>query len=221
MPGAPSLRSFMRAPRSLYPFGLMAGLLAGNAGWAAPAALPTPLSAAAVRDLFAPWKAPVPPRHLAGNLYYVGASGVSSYLITTPTGHILIDTGFAETVPLIQHSVEQLGFKLTDIRFILSSHAHNDHTGGHASMKKLTGAAVVSSAEDARILETGGEDDFSPFIKDMMRYTPLKPDRIIADGDQVKLGEWHVDIPRLVNGDLKRFRRLDGTGVLGLSWPHR
>lgn len=178
----------MRAPRSLYPYGLMAVLLAGSAGWAAPAALPAPLSAVAVRDLFAPWKAPVPPRHLAGNLYYVGASGVSSYLITTPAGHILIDTGFAETVPVIQHSVEQLGFKLTDIRFILSSHAHIDHVGGHALMKQLTGAQVVASAADAEVLGSGGASDFLNWPPEALAYAPVKADRIIGDGDTVSLG---------------------------------
>lgn len=142
-----------------------------------------------VKLLFDSWKLPTPARTLIGNIHYVGSAGVSVFLITTPQGHILIDTGFEENVAMAQKGIEQLGFKGTDVKYILSSHAHNDHTGGHASMKKLTGAAVVSSAADARILETGGEDDFSPFIKDMMRYTPLKPDRIITDGEQVKLGD--------------------------------
>ena len=116
----------------------------------------TALSAApelnASRRIFDAWKGPVPPRHLVGNIYYVGAIGVSSYLITTPAGHFLIDTAFEETVPQIQRSIEQLGYKMTDIKFILGSHAHNDHTGGHAAMKKLTGAQIVSSAADARVL---------------------------------------------------------------------
>src|SRR5215217_6265307 len=80
----------------------------------------------ASRRLFDSWKAPVPPRRLVGNIHYVGAAGVSSFLITTPDGHILLDTGFEETVPLIQRSVEQLGFRVSDLKFILSSHAHVD-----------------------------------------------------------------------------------------------
>lgn len=155
---------------------------------AAPFALTAAPELAASRVLFNSWKAPVPPRHLVGNIYYVGAIGVSSYLITTPAGHFLIDTAFEETVPQIARSIEQLGFKLTDIKFIPGSHAHNDHTGGHAAMKRLTGAQIVSSAADARILETGGEDDYSPYPKELMRYTAVKPDRIVRDGDTLTLG---------------------------------
>jgi len=156
--------------------------------FATPVALTAAPELAASRVLFNSWKAPVPPRHLVGNIYYVGAIGVSSYLITTPAGHFLIDTAFEETVPQIARSIEQLGLKLTDIKFILGSHAHNDHTGGHAAMKRLTGAQIVSSAADARLLETGGEDDYSPYPKVLMRYTAVKADRIVRDGDTLTLG---------------------------------
>jgi metallo-beta-lactamase class B len=159
----------------------------GGAADAAPAVAAAP-GRAWVQQLFAALKAPVPPRHLVGNIYYVGASGVSSFLITTPAGHILLDTGFADTVPIIQHGVEQLGFKLTDIKIILSSHAHIDHTGGHALMKKLTGARVIASAADARVLESGGGDDFIPFPKDTILYAPVKVDETVADGGRVTLG---------------------------------
>src|SRR5581483_1732556 len=91
--------------------------------------LPPPPDSMWVKRLFDGWRAPVPPRHLVGNIYYVGAIGVSSFLITTPQGHILLDTGFDDTVPIIQHGVEQLGFKVSDIKFIISSHAHIDHVG--------------------------------------------------------------------------------------------
>lgn len=179
----------MRAPRSLLPAGLISAVLAAGSGWAAePAPLPPPLTAGAVKSLFDPWKAPVPPRHLAGNLYYVGAIGVSAYLITTPQGHILIDTGFEETVPIIQRGVEQLGFKLTDIKFILSSHAHIDHVGGHAQMKKLTGAQVVASAADAAVLESGGAADFLNWPREVLAYAPVKVDRIVGEGDVVEVG---------------------------------
>lgn len=142
----------------------------------------------AVQLLFRSWNLPVPPRRLIGNLYYVGASGVSSFLVTTPQGHILIDTGFDETVPLIERGITRLGFRAQDVKFILSSHAHADHTGGHARMKQLTGATIVASAADAHVMETGGADDFSPFPKDLMRYAPVKADRIVTDGDAVTLG---------------------------------
>jgi metallo-beta-lactamase class B len=150
--------------------------------------LPPPPGYAVSKQLFESWKPPVPPRRLVGNIYYVGAIGISSFLITTPAGHILLDTGFDETVPLIQRGVEQLGFKISDIKFILGSHAHADHTGGHAAMQRLTGAQIVSSAADAQLLADGGANDYSPFPKDLMRYPPAKADRIVRDGDTVTLG---------------------------------
>lgn len=159
--------------------------------WAAeppPRPLPAAPNAAWVKRLFDAWRAPVPPQHLVGNIYYVGAIGVSSFLITTPEGHILLDTGFDDTVPIIQRSVEQLGFHLTDVKFILSSHAHIDHVGGHAQMKKLTGAQIVASAADARTIESGGTDDFIKWPKDTILYAPVKVDRIVADGERVTLG---------------------------------
>lgn len=148
-----------------------------------------PRDRAAVKIQFDSWKLPVPPRHLIGNINYVGAAGISSFLITSPQGHILIDTGFEETVPQTQKGIEQLGFRLQDIKFILSSHAHVDHVGGHALMKRLTGATIVSSEADARLMADGGENDFSPFPKDLMKYTPIKADRIIRDGEQITLGD--------------------------------
>lgn len=147
-----------------------------------------PLTVAEVKQLFDPWKAPVPPRHLIGNIYYVGAIGVSSFLITTSEGHILLDTGFEETVPLIRKSVEQLGFKVSDIKVILSSHAHIDHVGGHAAMKQLTNARIVASAEDAKTLESGGRDDFIPLPQETILYAPAKVDQIVRDGEVVSLG---------------------------------
>jgi metallo-beta-lactamase class B len=142
---------------------------------------------AASRRLFDSWKAPVEPRRLVGNIYYVGAIGVSSFLITTSAGHFLLDTGFDDTVPAIQRGIEQLGFRMSDIKFLLSSHAHNDHTGGHARMQRLSGATIVASAADARLLETGGNEDFSPFPKELMLYPPVKAGRIIRDGEALKL----------------------------------
>jgi metallo-beta-lactamase class B len=157
-------------------------------GAAEPAALPPTPGAVWVKTLFDSWRAPVPPRQLVANLYYVGASGVSSYLITTPAGHILIDTGFEDTVPIIRRGVEQLGFKLTDIKFILSGHAHIDHTGGHALMKRLTGATVIASAGDARVLESGGADDFITWPAETIRYAPVQVDRIVRDREKITLG---------------------------------
>ena len=147
-----------------------------------------PLTPAAVKIMFDAWKAPVPPRHLIANIYYVGAIGVSSFLITTPAGHILLDTGFDDTVPIIQKSVEQLGFKTSDIKIILSSHAHIDHVGGHAAMQRLTGAQIFASVEDAKTLESGGADDFIPLPRETILYAPAKVSRRLEDHEQVTLG---------------------------------
>ena len=162
----------------------------GGARAAEPSSLRLPPSPSAVwvKRLFDSWRAPVPPKHLVGNIYYVGAIGVSSFLITTPEGHILLDTGFDDTVPIIQHSVEQIGFHVADIKLIISSHAHIDHVGGHALMKKLTGAQVVASAADARTLASGGADDFLQWPKDTILFAPVQADRIVADGERVTLG---------------------------------
>ena len=151
-------------------------------------ALAPPPNAAWVKHLFDSWRAPVLPRHLVANVYYVGSVGVSSFLITTPAGHFLLDTGFDDTVPLIQRGVEQLGFKVSDIKFILSSHAHIDHVGGHARMKELTGAQIVASAADARTLESGGATDYIQWPRETILYAPAKADRSVADGEHVTLG---------------------------------
>src|SRR5688500_18882404 len=88
------------------------------------------MAKAQMRDEWRAWNTPVQPIRIIGNIYYVGASEVSSYLITSPRGHILLDSGFAETVPLIQANIKQLGFKLEDVKILINSHAHADHAAG-------------------------------------------------------------------------------------------
>ena len=139
----------------------------------------------ALNKVFQSWNQPFKPLRIIGNVYYVGASGVSSYLITSTEGHILIDTGFEQTVPIIRENVKKLGFRIEDIKFILASHAHVDHTGGHALAKELTGARIVMSEADAALLASGGKDDF---MDEVMVYRPARADRIVRDAEQVKLG---------------------------------
>src|SRR4051812_49866209 len=98
------------------------------------------LAAAAVGQ--ADWFLPFPGHKVVGNVYYVGSRDLATYLITTPEGHILINSGFERTVPLIQKSVESLGFKMTDVKILLASHAHSDHVAGHADLQRATGARV-------------------------------------------------------------------------------
>lgn len=132
------------------------------------------------------WNRPVEPFRIAGNLYYVGASDVTSFLITTPEGHILLDGGFEETAPLIRESLKKLGFKMEDVKLLLSNHSHFDHAGGLAAIQKLTGAKLVASEGDAPLLARGGRDDY--LFGDEMSYPPIQAGRIVRDGDTVTLG---------------------------------
>lgn len=121
---------------------------------------------------------------ILGNLYYVGAKDLGSYLIVTPEGHILIDTGVSEMGSLIRENVEALGFRMGDIRYLLASHAHFDHIQGHAVMQRITGAQVLVSEGDADAMEAG--KDLSPL--GFEGWEPVKVDRRLRDGDTVELG---------------------------------
>ena len=118
-----------------------------------------------------------PPHKIIGNLYYVGTRTLSSFLVVTPQGHILIDSTYERNVPTIRKSVEQLGFKFSDLKILLGSHAHADHQEGDAMVKELTGAQVMAMAEDVPALEAmkpGGK--------------PHPVDKVLRDGDSVALG---------------------------------
>src|SRR6266404_7517525 len=127
---------------------------------------------------------PFKPFRIIGNIHYVGTNDLACYLIKTASGHILLDTGFEESPPIIRANIETLGFKLQDIKIILSGHAHYDHVGGHADMKRETGAKVYASAGDAMLLEKGGTNAFHP----LKPFKPVKVDRVINDGEIVRLG---------------------------------
>ena len=144
----------------------------------------SPLSADQRAQFHGPYSQPEEAFRLVGNIYYVGAKNIASYLITTPQGHILVDTGTTEMTPVITANVEKLGFKMRDIKIMLSSHAHFDHIGGHAAMKKLTGARVMAIKQDADALEAG--KDLSPLGDE--GWMPVKVDRVLKDNDTVALG---------------------------------
>jgi metallo-beta-lactamase class B len=129
---------------------------------------------------------PFAPFHIIGNIYYVGASDVASYLILTPDGDILLDGGFVQTAPQIEANVKTLGFKLSNVKILLNSHAHFDHTGGLAELKKNSGAKLMAMEGDAQLLELGGHGDF--FFDDKNLFPAVRPDRVIHDGDTVSLG---------------------------------
>jgi len=134
------------------------------------------------------WVKPYEPFRVAGNIYYVGTYDLCSYLVTTPDGHILINTGLAETVPLLQKNVESLGFKFSDIKVLLITHAHYDHVAGMAEIKKATGAQMMVNAADAQTLEDGGKSDFL-FGGPKGFFVGVKADRLLKDGDVIKLGD--------------------------------
>ncbi|MCC6368919.1 MAG: subclass B3 metallo-beta-lactamase [Bryobacterales bacterium] len=130
------------------------------------------------------WNDPFPPHRIADNLYYVGSKGLSTYLITTSQGHILINSSFERTVPIIRANVEKLGFKFIDVKILLNSHAHGDHVEGNALVKELTGAKVYIMEGDEKVVESGGEGQY--LYKG--GWKPCKVDRVLKDGDTVTLG---------------------------------
>lgn len=133
------------------------------------------------------WMEPFPPHKIAGNLYYVGSKDLASYLIATPEGHILINSSFEESVPLIRASIEKLGFKFTDLKILLISHAHSDHCAGSAEVIKQTKAQYFVMEQDADAVERGGERQ-SRLKASYLAFTPAKVDRRLKDVDEVRLG---------------------------------
>ena len=145
------------------------------------------LSSSLVRGQSA-WTEPFPGHRIAGNLHYVGSRDLASYLITTPEGHILINSSLEESPQLIRASVEGLGFKFEDIKILLISHAHSDHCAGSAEILKATGAQYLVMAEDADAVENGGAKKARIVKGDYTQFPPAKVSRRLKDGDEVKLG---------------------------------
>jgi len=157
--------------------------------WAQPATVAIPKETLA--PVLTPWEiAPprtreannsaFPPHRVIGNVYFVGTADYASFLITSDQGHILINPDFEDSVPLIQKSVEQLGFKFQDIKIILVSHAHGDHCAGTARAKELTGAQVMVMDIDAQLMEKGGAGRGG--------FPAVKISRVLHDRDEVTLG---------------------------------
>jgi metallo-beta-lactamase class B len=134
------------------------------------------------------WTEPFPPFKIAGNLYYVGSKGLANYLVATPDGLILINSDLEANVPLIKASVEKLGFKFSDIKILLISHAHWDHDAASATIKQMTGAKYMVMDADVPVVESGGKTDFQYGSDPATLYTPTIVDRILHDGNEVKLG---------------------------------
>ena len=131
------------------------------------------------------WSRPFPAHRIAGHIYYVGTEDLGCYLITGKAGHILLNTGLEDSPAMIASSIEKLGFKLTDIKILLTNQAHFDHVAGLADMQKMTGAKVFATPPDAKLIESGGKADPAGFTN----YKATKVDRILKDGDLIQLGE--------------------------------
>ena len=147
------------------------------------------LSDLALAETPASWTTPVAPFQVADNLYYVGSEDLASYLVVTPKGSILINANLESSPPQIRASVEQLGFRWSDIKILLNSQAHSDHMGGAAEIIRETRAQNMVMEGDASVVESGGKTDFiasSPPSKTL--FAPVKVDRILKDGDTVSLG---------------------------------
>ena len=148
------------------------------------------------------WTEPFPSFRIAGNLYYVGSKGLASYLVATSQGHILINSALEANVPLIRASVEKLGFKFADVKILLISHAHWDHNAGSAAVKALTGATYMVMDGDVSVVESGGKTDFQYGNVPGSQFPPTKVDRVLRDGDEVKLGGAGL-VARLTPGHTK------------------
>ena len=138
-------------------------------------------------ELLVKWNEPTLPFKMIGNVYYVGTNGLSSYLITSPQGHILVDTVMPEATSQIKGNIEKLGFKVTDIKYILNTHAHIDHTGGLAEMKATSGAQLIAGEADKPLLEGG----YYPGAREetVLNFPPVKVDRTVREGDTIVLSD--------------------------------
>ena len=134
----------------------------------------------------ADWSRPFPAHRVIGNLYTVGTYDLACFLITSDDGHILVNTGLAESAPLIRENVESLGFRLEDVRVLLTMQAHYDHAAALAEIKKVTGAKLWATAADAPLLEDGGASD--PHFQGEYTFAPVPVDRVLRDGEVIELG---------------------------------
>lgn len=131
------------------------------------------------------WNKPAAPFHIIGNVYYVGTAGISVYLIETRKGVIVIDGALPESVPQVENNIKALGFNLKDIKILLAGHAHFDHAGGLAALKRDSGARLFASLADKPVLETG-TIDYGPCK--YVPFDPVKVDHVVKDGDKISFG---------------------------------
>jgi metallo-beta-lactamase class B len=135
------------------------------------------------------WDEAAEPMKIAGPIHFVGTKGLSVWLITGSEGHVLLNTAMQESGPMIEASIRKLGFDPKDIKWLLAGHSHVDHVGGHAYIKTLTGARVAVAAEEVALLESGSKGDFNYDGVPGFEFAPVKADRVLRDGDVIKLGD--------------------------------
>jgi metallo-beta-lactamase class B len=134
------------------------------------------------------WTRPFPPFRIVGNIYWVGSYDLSTYLITTPQGNILINTGIGDTAKQIKASVEQLGFKITDTKILTATHGHYDHAAGLAELKRMTGARLIVEERDKELFESGGKADYLFGGRANFHFDPVTVDATVKDNDTIALG---------------------------------
>lgn len=139
---------------------------------------------------FLAWNQPVDPFRVSGRLYYVGTENLTSLLVTTPAGHVLIDGGIEESAPIIIRNIAKLGFRIEDVRVLLSTHAHADHAGGLAALKAASRSRLYAGAADAELLASGGRGDFA--FGDAILFPRVTVDVRVRDGDEISLGDLRV-----------------------------
>jgi metallo-beta-lactamase class B len=137
------------------------------------------------------WSQPYKPFRIVGNLYYVGTYDLACYLITTTGGNILINTGLAASAAQIKSNIEALGFTFADTKILLITHAHYDHVGAIADIKKMTHAKLMADEKDAEVLATGGTVDYE-LGKYGITFKPVTADRLLHDGDTISLGSMQL-----------------------------
>lgn len=164
---------------------------------AAPALAQSPGAATAITVHLKPrphYVRPFEPFRIVGNVYYVGTYDLAVYLITTPQGHMLINTGINDSAPVIKENVEKVSFEFSAIKLLLATHGHWDHVGAFSEIKRMTGAKMLMHEDDAGMLESGGSEDYRYPQGRGVVYEPVKVDRRLREGDTVRLGDMELTV---------------------------
>lgn len=138
------------------------------------------------------WSTPFPGHRVIANLYAVGTAGLGVFLITSDEGHILINTGLEDSTPLIRENIESVGFRLDDVKILLTMQSHWDHTAALAEIKEITGAEMWATSDDAMVLEDGGFSD--PHFGGRVSFRPVGVDKVIRDGEVIELGDIRLQV---------------------------